>query len=133
MRVALFCLLGLLIAAHLGFFCLEAIAWKWEDVAKIRKDLRFTGDQTDVARVGVNQGLSNAFLAFGLSYGLWALHRGRPAARPILYLFLGFIVVAGIVGYLSIDPGPIGTVAFLVGQTGLALAALVCLTSLRQE
>jgi uncharacterized membrane protein len=132
MRKATNALVVLLIVAHLGFFVLEAILWKTHCADDARVSLRFeTKDerkgQTDVARALINQGVSNAFLAAGLAWGLWAFRNGKPEGRPVLNFFLGFIVIAGVVGWLSIWPDPLGAAGFLIGQTGLALAALVCL------
>jgi putative membrane protein len=119
-------LIGMLILAHLGFFVLESLAW--EHAPDARADLGFTGDQLEVARVAKNQGLSNAFLAVGLGWGLWSWRKQKPEGRPVLILFLAFIAVAGIVGFVTVNPpAPLAKAAFLVGQTGLAILALVCL------
>jgi putative membrane protein len=126
MRNTLNAIIGLLVVAHLGFFALEAIFWK--DAPEIRESLNFRQtDQTDAAKALVNQGVSNAFLAAGLAWGLWGFRNGRPEGRPVLNFFLVFIALAGVVGWLSIRPDAWGATGFLVGQTGLALAALVCL------
>ena len=131
MRKATNALVVLLIVAHLGFFVLEAILWTTGYAESARKSLRFYGDdQTDVARALINQGVSNAFLAAGLAWGLWAFRNGKPEGRPVLNFFLGFIVLAGLVGWLLIWPDALGASGFLIGQTGLAMAALVCLCQL---
>jgi putative membrane protein len=128
MRIGLSVLVGLLVVAHLFFFALEAIFWETDLAASARDNLNFNQqDQTEVARVAKNQGLSNAFLAAGLVWGLWRFRTGRPAGRSVLTFFLGFIVLAGLVGYLTIQPKPTGAAGFLIGQTGFALAALACL------
>ncbi|AWM40299.1 hypothetical protein GobsT_12320 [Gemmata obscuriglobus] len=127
MRIAPNVLTALLAAAHLFFFVLEAVIWNTPAADRFRETLNFKNDQTEGAKVAINQGLCNAFLARGLVLGLLRLRAGRPDGRLVLCLFLGFIAVAGVVGYWSVQPEPRGAVAFLVGQTGLALAALVCL------
>jgi len=130
MRIALKVLIGLLIVVHLYFFTLEAILW--EDWSDARHQLGFLRDDpsevAEVAKVAKNQGVSNLFLAAGLAWGLFGWSQGRPAGRPILTLFLGFIAVAGIVGYVTINPPAVAAQAgFLAGQTGLAALALACL------
>lgn len=129
MRIALSVLVGLLIVVHLLFFGLEALFWESKCAASARKALHFEQeDQGEVARVAKNQGLCNAFLAAGLAWGLWGVRTARPAGRSILAFFLGFIVLAGLVGYCTIQPASIaGAAGFLIGQTGLAVAALACL------
>src|SRR5262249_34410770 len=135
-RALLTALIGLLVVTHLAFFALEGPLWKSDAVADVRKSLGF--GKTDrpevddevlkqVAKVAANQGLSNAFLAAGLAWGLWGLRAGRPEGRPVLAFFLGFIALAGVVGFLTIHPDLAGAAGFLIGQTGLALAALACL------
>ncbi|HYH68564.1 MAG TPA: DUF1304 domain-containing protein [Urbifossiella sp.] len=130
MRSVLALLIGLLVVAHLGFFAAEAILW--ESNREIRDNLGFTRhapeEVHEVAKVGVNQGLCNAFLAAGLAWGFWKYTRGRLEGRPVLIFFLGFIAIAGVVGYFSINPPALSAkMGFLVGQTGLAVAALIVL------
>ena len=128
MRTALNVLIALLVAAHLLFFVLEAVIWETDSAARSREALGFVQeDQSEVAKVGKNQGLCNAFLAAGIAWGLWAYRGGKPEGKPVLRFFLGFIAIAGVVGWLTIRPEPRAAAAFLVGQTGLALAALACL------
>jgi uncharacterized membrane protein len=126
MRTVFQLLIGVLILAHLGFFALET--FMWENAVEIRADLGFTGDQKEVVRVAKNQGLSNAFLGTGLAWGLWGWQRQKPEGRMVLMLFLGFIAIAGIVGFVTINPpGLVGKAAFLIGQTGFAILAFTCL------
>jgi putative membrane protein len=130
MRAALTVLIGLLVAAHLGFFAVEAVFWEHSE--KIRKNLGFERHEPEevheVAKVATNQGLCNAFLAAGLAWGFRRYTRNVPESRAVLAFFLAFIVIAGVVGYVSINPpDPAAKAGFLVGQTGLALAALLVL------
>jgi uncharacterized membrane protein len=130
MRIAIKVFVGLLVAIHLGFFAIEAIFW--EDCPPIRHNLGFNRDDktevAEVAKVAKNQGVSNAFLAAGLAWGLFKWNQVRPVGLHILILFLGFIAIAGIVGYLTINPpDPMAKAGFLVGQTGLASLTLICL------
>lgn len=130
MRVLLTVLIGLLVIAHLGFAAAEAILW--EHCPEIRKNLGFERHEAaevhEVTKVAKNQGLCNAFLAAGLAWGFWSDARRLPSGRPVLTFFLGFIVLAGVVGFVSINPpDPVAKAGFLVGQSGLAAAALLVL------
>jgi uncharacterized membrane protein len=95
MRTALNILIALLVVAHLLSFVLEAIIWETDLAASARETLRFTGPQNEVAKVGKNQGLCNAFLAAGLAWGLRAYRTEKPGGKPVLRFFLGFIAIAG--------------------------------------
>jgi putative membrane protein len=128
MKVLAQSVVGLLIFAHLLFFLLEAVLWRTRLADKAREKLGFVGDQTEVARFAINQGVSNLFLAAGLAWGLWLNATGRQEVHSVLTFFLICIAVAGVVGELSIRPTALSTnLAFLVGQTGLALLAIALL------
>jgi putative membrane protein len=119
-------LVCLLVVFHFLFFVLESLCWEYAE--KARRDLGFTGDQSEVAKVAKNQGVSNAFLAAGLVWGLLGEGREGGDGTTILTFFLACIAVAGLVGYASIQPpSRLGKAAFLAGQTGLAVGALVLL------
>src|SRR5262245_8381264 len=75
-------LVVLLILARLAFFALESVFWEAEWTEHIRRDLGFTVGEgyepvAEVAKVAKNQGVSNAFLAAGLAWGLLLHGRGR--------------------------------------------------------
>ena len=92
------------------------------------RDRPAAGDQTEVAKVAKNQGFSNAFLAAGLVWGLLKELRGEGDGMAILTFFLVCIAIAGVVGYTTIQPPSTrGKAGFLIGQTGLAVGALVFL------
>jgi uncharacterized membrane protein len=116
--------IGLLIALHVGFFVLEAVAWDWNIAAGVRRQLGFTTtDAAEIDSVGTvakNQGFSNLFLAAGLAWGLSNTRR-----RPVLDFSLVCIAVAGVVGYLSLWPLDLfPALMFLVGQTVLAVLVI---------
>jgi putative membrane protein len=120
---ARFCI-ALLVLTHCGFFALETLFW--DKAPEARESLGFYGEvQSDVARVLKNQGVSNAFLAAGLLWGLLGETRGKPEGRSVLMFFLACVAIAGLVGYLTVQPPTmIGSLGFLVGQTGLAVVGL---------
>lgn len=89
-----------LIAAleHVYFFALEAIFW--------RKPLGLKTFGMDAqkaettAQMAVNQGVYNLFLAAGLIWGAFA---PAPFHVPVSAFFLGCVIVAAIVGGLSVS------------------------------
>jgi putative membrane protein len=76
--------------SHLGFLVLEMFFW---DHPVGRKIFAMTPEvSASSAKLAMNQGLYNGFLAAGLLWGLWA---GR---RDVKVFFLSCVVVAGIFG-----------------------------------
>lgn len=78
---------------HIGFFVLESFLWT-KPVG--RRIFRLTLERAaDSASLAANQGLYNAFVAAGLIWGL-VIH-----SFPIKVFFLGFVIIAGIVGAIT--------------------------------
>jgi len=129
MRLVANALVVLLVLFHLSFFVLETFLWEAESTAHVRQDLGFSsGNQGEVAKVAKNQGVSNAFLALGLAWGLIKEVRASPDIREWFTFFLGCVVIAGVVGWFTLrPPGLLAQLAFLLGQTGLGLLALTFL------
>jgi putative membrane protein len=87
-------LLVLVAVEHLGFLVLEMFLWR---TAVGRRIFGTTPDfAASTASMMVNQGLYNGFLAAGLG---WAAVSGSPALAEF---FLGCVVVAGVVGGLTV-------------------------------
>lgn len=79
---------------HLGFLALEMFFWTRPLGRKVfRLDPDFARAS---ARLAMNQGLYNGFLAAGLLWGLWL------DARGICLFFLGCVVVAGLFGAATV-------------------------------
>jgi putative membrane protein len=100
---------------HVFFFVLEALLWKKPYGRKVFRTTKEFAEQS--AALAANQGLYNLFLAAGL---VWALVLGdAPHAGALATFFLACVVVAGIVGGLTVNP------RITVIQAGPAAAALV--------
>jgi putative membrane protein len=87
-------LTALVAVLHLGFMVLEMVFWTRPLGRKV-----FGLDPQvarDSAKLAMNQGLYNGFLAAGLVWGLWLDDRG------ITLFFLGCVVVAGIFGAATV-------------------------------
>ena len=89
---------------HIGFMLLEMFLWTKPVGLKI---FRQSLENAQIsAKLAANQGLYNGFLAVGL---LWAIFGGKYfMVSPLetvhmVNLFLGFIVVAGIYGGLTVS------------------------------
>lgn len=91
--VAIVCLL------HIYFFILESFLWTTPHGLKV-----FGMTQEDAQRtkkLALNQGVYNAFVAAGL---IWALiHPVGLVASQIAAFILGFVVIAGVVGGLTVS------------------------------
>jgi putative membrane protein len=110
-------LLGLVAVQHFAFFVLEAFLWEHPIGRKIFR----TGPEeaATMARLAVNQGVYNGFLAAGL---VWALCDPRPeVAFSAGLFFLICVVVAGCVGAATVNP------RILVVQAAPAAVALLVL------
>lgn len=95
--------LGLILAAvvaalHLYFLVLEMFLW---DKPMGRKAFGLTREfAASTKALAANQGLYNGFLVAGL---VWGLLLGPAAGRPILFFFLGCVVVAGVFGAATVS------------------------------
>jgi len=82
---------------HLYFLVLEMFLW---DKPLGRRVFRLSPEFATASKaLAANQGLYNGFLAAGLVY---ALSLG-DAGRPVKFLFLAFVIVAGIFGALTVN------------------------------
>lgn len=92
LAIALTALVALL---HLGFMLLEMVFWTRPLGRKVfGLDADFAARS---AKLAMNQGLYNGFLAAGLLWGLWLGSRG------ICLFFLGCVVVAGLFGAATVQ------------------------------
>lgn len=111
-------LIGLVALLHVYFMYLEMVVW---DKPLGLKTFRLTPEFASASKaLALNQGLYNGFLVAGLVWGLWL----GEAGFAIKVFFLGCVIVAGIVGGLTVNRR-----IFLVQGVPaiLALAALVLL------
>ncbi|QND50884.1 DUF1304 domain-containing protein [Phyllobacterium sp. 628] len=111
-------LIGLVALLHVYFMYLEMLVW---DKPQGLKTFRLTQEFASASKaLALNQGLYNGFLVAGLVWGLWL----GEAGFAIKVFFLGCVIVAGIVGGLSVNRR-----IFLVQGVPaiLALAALIFL------
>lgn len=102
---------------HVGFFVLESFLWTKPAGRRI---FGLTPERAaDSASLAANQGLYNLFVAAGLIWGL-VIH-----SFPIQVFFLGFVIIAGIVGaitakrsilYVQALPGAIALLLVLFTQ-----------------
>ena len=82
---------------HLYFLVLEMFLW---DKPLGRRVFRLSPEFATASKtLAANQGLYNGFLAAGL---LYALSLG-DAGRSIKFLFLAFVIVAGVFGTLTVN------------------------------
>jgi putative membrane protein len=80
---------------HVGFFVLESFLWT-RPVG--RRVLGLTAEKAqDSAALAANQGVYNLFVAAGLIWGLLT----HDCSFQIKLFFLGFVVIAGIVGAIT--------------------------------
>ncbi|HIV72518.1 MAG TPA: DUF1304 domain-containing protein [Candidatus Aquabacterium excrementipullorum] len=95
--------LGLILTAvvaalHLYFLVLEMFLW---DKPMGRKVFGLTREFATASKgLAANQGLYNGFLVAGL---VWGLLLGPVAGRPIVFFFLGCVVVAGVFGAATVS------------------------------
>ncbi|WP_288194856.1 DUF1304 domain-containing protein [uncultured Phyllobacterium sp.] len=111
-------LIGLVALLHVYFMYLEMVVW---DKPLGLKTFRLAPEFAAASRaLALNQGLYNGFLVAGLIWGLWLGHAGFA----IKVFFLGCVVVAGIVGALTVNR----RIFFVQGVPAIvALAALLLL------
>eukprot|EP01132_Coremiostelium_polycephalum_P001884 gene1883-biopygen447 len=111
-------LIGLVALLHVYFMYLEMVVW---DKPLGLKTFRLTPEFAAASRaLALNQGLYNGFLVAGLIWGLWL----GQAGFAIKVFFLGCVVVAGIVGALTVNR----RIFFVQGVPAIvALAVLILL------
>ncbi len=91
-------LVAVVAVLHLGFAYLEMVLWK---TPRGQTAFGTTPQQAeDTAVLAANQGLYNVFVAFGL---LWGLVASGSAGFQFRCVFLGFVVVAGVFGALTVS------------------------------
>lgn len=93
---------GVLVAVvavlHMFFAYLEMVAWK---TPRAQQAFGTTPQQAEeTAVLAANQGLYNLFVAFGLWWGVFA---SGDAGLQFRCVFLGFVIVAGIYGALTVS------------------------------
>jgi putative membrane protein len=87
----------IVVLLHLGFMVLEAT--KWSSPLGQRLTNLSENAASETVGVGFNMGLYNGFLGLGLLWVTFALRERE--AYSAQWLFLTFIVVAGVVGAIS--------------------------------
>ena len=88
--------LTLLVALlHLYFLVLEMFLWTRPLGLKTFRNTREKAEATRV--LAANQGLYNGFLAAGLLYGI------ATGSREFALFFLGFVMVAGLYGAMTVN------------------------------
>jgi putative membrane protein len=108
-------LIGFVALEHFYFLVLEMFLWK---TPFGRKTFGTTAEfAAETASMMVNQGLYNGFLAAGL---VWAAYSGAPSLAAF---FLGCVVVAGVVGGLTVKRA----ILFLQGLPAAIALAVVLL------
>jgi putative membrane protein len=114
-------LIAIVAALHVFFFVLEAFLWTKPFGRKVfRLDPDFAEKSAALAK---NQGVYNLFLAAGLVWSL--MLADAPHAPAIATFFLMCVLVAGLVGALTVNP------RIFVVQGLPALAALLVGLTLR--
>ncbi len=109
---------------HFGFLALEMFLWQQPQGLEI---FDMTAEQAaETAILAANQGLYNGFLAVGL---LWGLFVGK---RDVVFLFLLFVIVAGLYGaatasesilFVQAAPGVLALVLTILAGRSAASAA----------
>ena len=114
-------------ALHAGFFVLESLLWT-TDVGRgvFGAAPEFAATTKALA---CNQGVYNLFLAAGLVFAVAGrgVVKDVAVARAVASFVLGCVVVAGVVGAATVDPG------ILVVQSLPAVIALVLVRPSRQR
>lgn len=111
-------LLGAIAAIHFVVAYKEIFDWE----ASARDVIKMSEEEARLsARVGRNQGLSNAFLAAGAAWAAvdWWL-RGPTAGRPLATFFAACVLAAGLYGWKTFDRHR----GFLIKQSLPAAATL---------
>ena len=103
--------------AHLYFMILQMALWQ-QPAFGLRTFDMTPEEAASSAALALNQGLYNGFLSAGLLWSAFGIRDEAHRTRNLSF-FLGFILIAGIVGAITATP------AILVVQGLPALAALV--------
>ena len=91
-------LIALVALLHFYFLVLEMFLWTKPMGLRVFNN---TPEFAEASKVlAANQGLYNGFLVAGLVWGLWL---GTTAGRPILFFFLGCVIVAGVYGAITVS------------------------------
>ncbi len=91
-------LIGLIALFHVYVFVLEAVLWK---TPAGQKAFATTSEFAAASHpLAINQGVYNLFLAAGL---IWSLLTPDPLARQLQLFFLSCVIIAGIVGGLTVS------------------------------
>src|SRR5262245_10075740 len=93
-------LMSLVALLHTYFMVLESFLWK-NDATRAKFGMTVEYAET-TATLAMNQGVYNLFLAAGLVFAL--VFRADPMFTAIATFFLGCVVVAGIVGGMTVGP-----------------------------
>ncbi len=83
---------------HFGFMVLECFLWQ-TNFAKKRFGMTHEVAAT-TAVLAKNQGVYNLFLAAGLIFA--QLYRSELVYEPLVFFFLGCVIVAGVVGAITV-------------------------------
>lgn len=92
-------LIAIVALLHVGFMVLESFLWETQ-FAKSRFAMSAEKAAT-TAVLAKNQGLYNLFLAGGFLFA--QIYRGEPVYASICFYFLACVIVAGIVGALTVS------------------------------
>lgn len=107
-------LIALIALFHVFAFLMESVFWKTPHAMRL---FGMTVESASTTRVlAINQGVYNLFLAAGL---LWSLVAADPVGFQTSIFFLSCVVIAGVVGGLSV------TKRVFIVQALPALIALV--------
>jgi len=98
MSTLIFVLVALIALFHVYVFFLESVVWTRPSTMRLFKIAPQDAAATRI--LAVNQGFYNLFLAAGL---IWSLVASASLAFPLQIFFLICVVVAGIVGGLSVS------------------------------
>ena len=112
-------IVGIVAALHVAFMGMEMFFWKSfaTQVAPLKPAIAEAPWE-----LGFNQGLYNGFLAAGL---VWSLLASPPFNKQIAIFFLVCVLIAGIVGGLTI------AYSILASQSLLAAVGLIVLRAKR--
>lgn len=112
-------LIGFVAALH-AFFCyFEMFAWETLGAKIFKRD---PDEMAKTKAMAINQGIYNGFLAAGL---VWALLISDPVwAQNVAVFFLVCVVVAGIVGALTVSKKILRVQAFPAALALLSIAVL---------
>ena len=96
MRILSYLAVLIVAGLHLGFLMLEMFYWDHEVGRQVFSMTPQLSADTKV--LAANQGLYNGFLAAGLIWGLVS------QKRDVVFLFLVFVIVAGVFGAATAKP-----------------------------